>query len=319
MTVLITGATGVVGGAVLRHLLEEGDPIRAMVRPGRGLPVGVEAAIGDVLDYESLLTACSGVDIVYHLAGVNKVCDPRPDEMYRVNVDGTRNLIRACRAMGVRRMVYTSSAATLGEPAGAIGNEDTIHRGEFNSHYERSKYQAEQVMLREAADLDFVMVNPSSVQGPGRSTGTGGLILDVINGKLPFLVDTRLSIVDVDDCARGHLLAAERGKRGGRYVLNSFSMGIREAVQLLQEVVGRKLQVRYLPGSLVMGAAAAASGPSRLLGRPAKVCPEMVRTLIHGHAYDGSKASRELGLVYTPPEVTVRRLVDWARKEGLVA
>ncbi len=319
MTVLITGATGVVGGAVLRHLLAGEHRVRALVRPGRDHSLGTEAVVGDVLDYPSLLAACQGVEMVYHLAGINRMCAPHPEEMYRVNVDGTRNVVRACRATGVRRLVYTSSAATIGEPRGSVGNEGTVHRGSFSSHYERSKYQAEQMLAAEAADLDFVVVNPSSVQGPGRASGTGKLILDLLNGRLPFLVETHLSVVDIDDCARGHLLAAASGQAGHRYLLNSFSLSMRDAVRLLEEVAGKRLNVHFLPGALVGLAAAAVGVPLRLLGRPAPVCPEMLRTLRHGHRYDGSRAEKELGLVYTPSRVTLGRLFEWARREGLVA
>jgi dihydroflavonol-4-reductase len=245
------------------------------------------------------------------------MCDPDPSQMFAGNVDGTRNIVRACRAAGVRRLVYTSSAATIGEPRGSVGTEDTIHRGNFNSNYERSKYLAEQVVMTEASDLDVVIVNPSSVQGPGRATGTGKLILDAVNGRLPFVVDTRLSIVDIDDCARGHLLAAERGVKGRRYILNSFSLTMREALALLGEVVGRPLRSLYLPGPMVMAASALVSVPFRIAGRRAPICPEMVRTLRHGHRYDGSRATSELGLQYTPAAETLRRLVEWAAEQGL--
>jgi dihydroflavonol-4-reductase len=149
--------------------------------------------------------------------------------MYRANVDGTRNVIRAAQARGVRRIVYTSSAIVLGEEKGTVGSETSPHRGRHLSHYERSKFEAERVAFAEARDVELVVVNPSSVQGPGRATGTGGLILDVVNGKLPLMVDSTLSVIDIDDCARGHTLAEERGEPGRRYVLNGFSVSVREA------------------------------------------------------------------------------------------
>ena len=318
MTTLVTGATGVVGGAVLRHLIDAGHDLRALVRSAPSLPSGVDAFVGDVLEYGSLVRACEGADLVFHIAGVNQMCNADPGRMVAVNVDGTRNMVRACRAAGVRRLVYTSSAATIGEPPGSVGTEDSVHRGTFNSNYERSKYLAERVVAAEAGDVDVVIVNPSSVQGPGRATGTGKLILDVVNGRLPFLVDTRLSIVDIDDCARGHLLAAERGVRSRRYILNSFSLTIRQALGLLGEVMGRPLRTRFLPGPMVMVAAALVSGPFRIAGRKAPICPEMVRTLRHGHIYDGGRAQRELGLRYTPADETLRRLIEWAARQGLL-
>jgi len=317
VTTLVTGATGVVGGAVLRHLMDVGHDLRALVRPGRAVP-SVETVEGDVLDYPSLVKACEGADLVFHIAGVNRMCDPDPGQMFAVNVDGTRNMVRACRAAGVGRLVYTSSAATIGEPQGSVGTEDTIHRGTFNSNYERSKYFAEQVLVTEAGDLDVVIVNPSSVQGPGRSTGTGKLILDAVNGRLPFLVDSKMSIVDIDDCARGHLLAAERGARGRRYILNSFSLTMQQSLALLGEVLGRPIRSLKLPGTFVMAGAALVSAPFRISRRQPPICPEMVRTLRHGHTYDGSRASKELGLQYTPAADTLRRLIEWAAGQGLV-
>lgn len=318
MTTVVTGGTGVVGGALLKHLARQQTPVRALVRGSKSLPEGVEAAEGDVLSYPTLERAFQGADVVFHVAGVNKMCLPDPTEMYQVNVQGTRNVLRAAANAGVGRIVYTSSAATIGEEPGMVGTEETPHRGRFSSHYERSKYQAEQVVAIEGAGLDVVVVNPSSVQGPGRSTGTGKILLDLIAGKLSTVVDTRVSIVDIDDCARGHMLAAEKGVRGQRYILNSFSMTMQEAVALLAEVGGRSLRVRYIPPPLAMVAGTVIGAAYRVLGRRAPVCAEMVRTLVHGHVYDGSKASRELGLRYTPANETLSRLLSWARSESLI-
>jgi dihydroflavonol-4-reductase len=227
-------------------------------------------------------------------------------------------VVRAARAAGVGRLVHTSSAAALGEPAGTVGSESSPHRGWYLSGYERSKHLSESVVLTEGHDLDVVVVNPSSVQGPGRATGTGKLILDLVRGRLPFLVESSISIVDIDDCARGHLLAAERGRSGERYVLNSFSLGTRQAVELLEEVLGRPLPVRYLPGLIAGAGAGLVEAAFRSVGRRPPVCREMVRTLRHGHTYDGSKAVRELGLTYTSPEDTLRRMIEWFMSRGLL-
>ncbi len=225
--------------------------------PWSGIPPGSSRG-----ESSRLLGTCSctrpsskpfaGADLVFHVAGVNKMCVPDPTEMYRVNVEGTRNVLKAAAAAGVRRVVYTSSAATIGEPEGAVGNEETPHRGHFHSHYERSKYEAEQVALARGSGVDVVVVNPSSVQGPGRATGTGKILLDLVAGRLSTVVDTRISIVDIDDCARGHVLAAASGVAGQRYVLNSFSMTIQEAVGLLGSVIDRPLRVRYLPAPVAL-------------------------------------------------------------------
>lgn len=313
MTVAVTGATGVVGGSVLRHLLDRGQEVRALVRPGRILPAEVEPVLGDVLDPDSLKRCFAGADTVFHVAGVNQLCGRNPARLVEVNVEGTRLVADA--AAGAR-LVHTSSAAALGEAEGEIGAEDTRPTGMWNSDYARSKWEAEQILARVAKRQDIVVVNPSSVQGPGRATGTGRLLIGLMRGRLRLLVDTRVSIVDIDDCARGHLLAAEHGRPGERYVLNSFSMTMSEVVALLGKVIGGELSVRYVPAGLLKAAGVVAGGIFRLLGRDAPLCPESVRTLLHGHTYDGSRASRELGLRYTPADVTFRRLYEWAQESG---
>jgi dihydroflavonol-4-reductase len=319
VTVALTGGSGVVGGAVLRHLLQADRQVTVLTRdPTRAFPAGVGTVSGHLGDYSSLVEAFHGAEVVYHIAGLNRLCTSDPSQLYRVNVDGTRNVVRACRATGVRRLVYTSSAATIGEPRGTIGREDSPHRGSYLSHYERSKHFAEQVVFAEAGSLEVVAVNPSSVQGPGRSTGTARFLIDLIKGRLPFLVHTRLSIIDIDDCAHGHLLAEERGRAGERYLLNGFSLPIREAVALLEEVSGARSTVRYVPLWTAAAMAAAVESGARLAGRSPPICREMVRTLAHGHAYDGSKATRELGLEYRPAVDTRRRLVSWLEETGLV-
>lgn len=323
MTVAITGASGVVGAAVLRHLVAEGETAVAVVRSRRAAEavaaLGGEPAPGDVLDHGSLVAAFSGCRIVYHVAGVNEMCSGDPDAMYRVNVEGTRTVLRACAAAGVPRMVYTSSAATIGEPAGQVGTEATAHRGYYLSRYERSKHHAEQVARGEATGVEVVTVNPSSVQGPGRTGGTAALILRVLQGRLPFLIDSQVSLVDIDDCARGHLLAAARGVPGERYLLSGFATSVRNAVDIAAADLRREVRVWMIPVPLAGVAAAAVAGAARLRGRRPVVCPEMVRVVAHGHSYDGTLATRALGLEYTPPEEVISRLVAWFVNEGLLA
>jgi dihydroflavonol-4-reductase len=322
VSVLVTGGSGVVGRAVVTHLVEAGRPARALARSDEAQAVvaslGATPVVGDILDYPSLLRAMHGTDIVYHVAGVNDMCLRDPAPMYRANVDGTRNVVRAAVAAGVSRVVHTSSAVTLGEGHGMVGTERTQHRGSFLSHYERSKYLAEQVAFAESGRVDVVAVNPSSVQGPGRATGTGRLLLDLLNGRLPVMIEARLSIVDIDDCAAGHLLAAERGVSGERYVLSGFMTTTRRAVLLLEEIVGRRLRTRFLPGSLVAGAASVVGPVSRLLRRAYPVCAESIRVMRFGHTYDGSRATRDLGLEYRSAEDTIRRTVEWFAAEGLL-
>ena len=215
-------------------------------------------------------------------------------------------------------MVFTSSATTLGEQRGSVGDEASAHRGWFLTNYERSKYEAERVLVSERSKVEVVVVNPSSVQGPGRASGTGRLFVDLINGRIPAVVDSRFSIVDIDDCARGHLLAEADGRVGERYVLSGSTLSTGQALELLEGITGLELDLPRLPPGLVRGGAALAEMGSRLIGRQPRFCREMVRVMLFGHSYDGSKASRGLGLEYTPVRQTIGRTVEWFVEQGLV-
>lgn len=320
MTVLVTGGSGVVGGAVIRALVSDGAAVRALARSETAAAavtsLGATPIGGDLFDFGALASGMQGCDLVYHVGGVNAMCLRDPQPMYTANIDGTRTVLRAAARAGVRRVVYTSSAIVLGERAGTVGSETSAHRGSFHSHYERSKYEAEQLALSGEWDVEVVAVNPSSVQGPGRATGTGKLILDVITGRLPFLVDVPLSIVDIDDCARGHLLAAERGVAGERYVLNGFAMRAPEAIAMVEGIIGRPLRVRYLPKRLIRALGPVLDLVNRVKQLP--FCGEMLTVMTQGHTYDGTRACRDLGLDYRPAEQTLRRTIDWFHAEGLL-
>jgi len=320
--VAVTGGSGVVGKAVIAHLVAEGHLVSALARSAGAAGIveslGAHPVSGDVIDRASLDPLVSDTDWVFNIAGLNELCPSDPDGMDRVNVEGTRNVLHAVRESGARRLIHTSSAVTIGERHGTVGAETSPHRGSYLSRYERSKYLSESVLFEEAGALEVVAVNPSSVQGPGRDSGTGKLILDVLNGRLPFLVETMVSIVDIDDCARGHLLAAERGVPGERYILSGPSFDMRTALELLRQVTGRDLAPRFLPGWVATLGASAAELGARVVGRRPKVCREMLRVMLAGHSYDGSKATRDLGLVYTPFETTIRRTIDWFESEGLL-
>jgi dihydroflavonol-4-reductase len=254
------------------------------------------------------------------VAGVNSLCLEDPTPMLRANVDGPPAVVRAAARAGVRRVVHTSSAATIGEPEGSLGREDTPHRGWYLSVYERSKTDGERAVLdaARAEGMEVVCVNPSSVQGPGRAGGTARLLLAFLDGRLKLFVDTNVCIIDIRDCADGHMLAAERGVPGERYILNGMNLSVADALRLAADVAGVERRPRLVPRPLAKGAAALVERAFRLVRRRPPVCGEMVRTLIHGHRYDGSRAERELGLRYTDPRDTVRRTVEWAREAGLV-
>jgi dihydroflavonol-4-reductase len=315
--VLVTGGSGFVGGALLGRLVAQGRPVRALCRSeataARVRARGAEPVRGDLRDPGALRRALRAVAVVYHVAGLNAHCLRDSAPLWQVNVDGTRRLLDAAAAAGVARVVHTSSAATIGEVRGTVGAEDTPHRGWHLSAYERSKHEGEQLALAHAAarGIELVVVNPASVQGPGRSRGSARLLAGYLDGRLPFVVDTQLSLVDVDDCAAGHVRAEAHGRAGERYLLSGATLGVREALDLLAAVTGVRRRPRRLPAPVARAGALAGEGLARLLGRDAAVCRETVATLLHGHAYDGSKATRELGLVYTPVEVTLRRTLRW--------
>jgi dihydroflavonol-4-reductase len=320
----VTGGSGFIGGALVSRLAERGDEVVALARSSAAADAltarGARVVRGDILDEAALRAGMEGCDEVFHVAGMNTHCPRDPALLLRVNVEGTEAAVRAAAAAGVRRMVLTSSAASLGEAPGTVGREDTPHRGTYLSVYERSKRLGEDAAFAAARDrgLELVAVNPSSVQGPGRSAGNGKIVIDYLNGRLKAFVDTYISVVDVADCVEGHVLAATRGRPGERYVLNGATITSDEALALLQELSGFREDVRMLPPALVRAAAALGEAAYRAGRRTPSMCRARVRTILHGHRYDGSRACRELGLVYTPVAETFRRTIDWAVSAGLV-
>ncbi len=282
--------------------------------------LNVEPVLGDIRDEDPLAEGMAGCRVVFHVAGLNAMCLHDPSALERVNVDGSRAVVRAAATAGVERVVHTSSAAVIGEPLGTIGTESSLHRGSYLTAYERSKHLAELAAFEEGAStgLDVVAVNPSSVQGPGRTDGTARILLAYLRGRLRFGVDTRMSLVFIDDVVEAHLGAERSGRPGERYLVSGWTATVAEAVALLATAGDLKHRVRYVPLWLLAGAGRAVGGWYRLIGRDAPLCPEMVRTLRHGHKYDGSRIEREWGFRYTPPEEWLARTVEWYRDEGLV-
>jgi dihydroflavonol-4-reductase len=322
--VFVTGGSGFVGRAIIRRLIADGRSVRALARSVESqrsvANLGADPAPGDVEDVDSLNRAVRGCDVVYHVAGVNAFCLRDPSGLYRVNVGGSRNVVAAAARAGVRRIVYTSSASTIGERHGTVGSEDAPHRGFFLSDYERSKYEAERAVFDLARQLgvDVVSVNPSSVQGPGRTGGTGKIFILFLKGRLRFFIDTRVSLIDVDDCTEGHIRAERLGQAQSRYVLNGSVLTSKEALDIAARITGVRSDPRMVPGVVAMIGGRAMDFVGTLRRRSPSVCSEMVRTLLHGHAYDGSKAERELGVRYTPVEETLRKTADWLRAESLI-
>lgn len=324
MKAFVTGATGYVGGAVFDHLIAAGHDVTATVRSESAIP-GIRSRGGrsveaSLEDPSALVRAMDGTDVVFHVAGVNEFCLRDSAEMFATNVEGSVNVIRAALRAGVGKVVYTSSAVTIGEPAGAVGTEAIVHRGWYLSEYERSKVEAERAVAIEAEDLgvNVISVNPASVQGPGRVTGTARLLLAFLKGRLRYLPDTRATIVDVDDCAEGHLAAAQHGAKGARYLLAGATVSTVDMAALLADAAGLEIRFRSLPPSVARAAGTIVGGAYSLARKQAPICPEMIRTMLHGHAFDGSRAEQELGISYTPIEETFERMVAWYRAESLL-
>jgi dihydroflavonol-4-reductase len=322
--VFVTGGTGVIGRALVTELVTRGDEVVGLARSREAesalREAGCDVVRGEVFDVDAMARGMDGCALAYNLAGVNTLCVQDPQPMRRANVDGAVAAVRAAKRAGIPRLVHTSSAATIGEAPGSVGTESSPHRGWYLSTYERTKTEGERAALAAAreAGQDVVYVNPSSVQGPGRASGTGRFLLMALDGRLPVFVNTNVSLVDIADCVQGHLLAAERGAPGQRYLLSGIRLTVSDALALAADVAGVESNPRMVPRALATTAGTVVEYAFRLRRRKPPVCREMVRTLLHGHLYDGSRAERELGVVYTDPRETVRRTVEWARSEGLL-
>jgi dihydroflavonol-4-reductase len=322
--VFLTGGGGFIGGALATALLARGDEIVGLARTdaaARALAArGAQVVRGDVLDAGALATGMAGCDLAYHVAGVNSHCPADPARLMRVNVEGTETVVRTAAKAGVARVVFTSSAASIGEAEGTVGTEDSPHRGSYLSVYDQSKHESERVAFAAAAQtgVQVVALNPSSVQGPPRKGGNGAIIIAYLNGRLRAFVHTHVSVVDVQDVVDAHLLAAERGRSGQRYVLNGATITSAEALRIVSELSGVQQKVPMVPPRIARGAATVVESAFRVRGRTSPICRARVDTILHGHRYDGSLATRELGLQYTPVTETFRRTMEWAVGEGLV-
>ncbi|WP_232823647.1 hopanoid-associated sugar epimerase [Dyella sp. C9] len=325
MRSLVTGATGFVGSAVARRLLQEGHRVRVLARPGsdRSNLQGIELDVveGDLTDATSLARLCDDCDAVFHVAADYRLWAPEPEQLYRTNVDGTRALLDAARQAGVPRIVYTSSVATLGIPLdGRPGDEATpVTEADMVGHYKRSKFLAEVLVRRYAAEgLPVVIVNPSTPVGPRdvKPTPTGRVVRDAMNGRLPAYVDTGLNVVHVDDVARGHWLACQHGVVGERYILGGTNLSLRELLGEIADIVGRKPPRWRLPHAAVMPVAYAAEAWARLSGKPPIATVEEVRMSRKRMFFSSAKAERELGYTAGPVRVALEDAVNWFRQQG---
>jgi len=325
MRALVTGATGFVGAAVARALLAEGWQVRCLVRGGSDrrnvATLAVEQVVGDLTDAASLERALMGCEAVFHVAADYRLWAPRPQELYRTNVDGTGHLLDAAARAGARRIVYTSSVATVGVPGdGSAGAEETpVALADMIGHYKRSKFLAEE-RAREAAarGVPVVIVNPSTPIGPGdvKPTPTGQIVLDAARGRMPAYVDTGLNIVHVDDVAAGHLLAFHRGRVGERYILGGEDMTLRDILTLIARIAGRAPPRIRLPHGAVLPVAYASELYARLTGRPTRVTVEGVRMARKRMFFSSGKAARELGYHWRPPSDAFADALRWFDEQG---
>jgi dihydroflavonol-4-reductase len=324
---LVTGGTGFVGTHVVRALVARGSSVRCLARPAsrrvnlEGLDV--EIVEGDLTDPASLARAMRGVSTLYHVAADYRLWTRDPSELHRANVGGTENVLRAASEAGVSKVVYTSSVAALGlTEDGSAGNEQTpAVRDRIIGHYKKSKYDAERVAAKWAAEgLPVVIVNPSTPIGERdiKPTPTGQMIVDFVSRRMPAYVDTGLNLVDVRDVALGHLLAAEKGTVGERYILGHRDMTLKEILDALAGLTGVPAPSVRLPHWIPLSAAAVATGWARVTGRPPRFSLESVRMSTHRMFFDASKAVRELGLPQTPVEEPLARAVEWFREKGYV-
>ena len=327
MKTLITGASGFVGSAVLRRLLETGHEVRALVRPSslranlEGLTL--EIVEGDLNDPASLERALQGCEALYHVAADYRLWTLTPQTLYQNNVTGTRNIMRAAGNAGVKRIVYTSSVATLGlDRAGTPANEDTpVTLEHMIGHYKRSKFLAEAEVRRlvENEGLPVVIVNPSAPVGPRdiKPTPTGRLIRDAAKGQMPAYVDTGLNIVHVDDVADGHLQAFAKGRIGERYILGGEDMTLRQILEALAAITGRPAPRIRLSHNVVLPVAYLSETWARIIrrGEP-RVTIDGVRMAKKKMFFTSAKAKRELGYSPRPALEALRDAVLWFRTSG---
>jgi dihydroflavonol-4-reductase len=327
MRAFLTGGTGFIGAAVARALLREGWEVRALVRPQadrRNLQgLELETVGGDLADAAALGRAAHGCEAVFHVAADYRLGVRHPEELYRTNVEGTRNLLQAARAAGAARIVYTSSVATIGIPAdGTPGNEATpVTLADMVGHYKRSKFLAEQVARELArAGAPIVIVNPSTPVGPGdlKPTPTGQLVRDAAGGRMPAYVDTGLNIVHVDDVARGHLQALQHGRAGECYILGGEDLTLRVILGEIAQLVGRPAPRLRLPALPLLPLAYLAEGFAHLSGGTTRLTVEGVRLARKHMFFSSAKAARELGYRARPAREALADAVRWLREQGLL-
>ena len=328
MKAFVTGATGLLGSHVARILADQGARLRVLVRPSSNLKnlagLNAETATGDLRDPASVDKAMSGCDAVFHVAADYRLWVRDPNEMYRSNVGGTRTLLTAARKNGVRRVVYTSSVATIGFRADGqpADEESPVSLGDMIGHYKRSKFMAEQI-AREAGrgELNVVIVNPTTPVGEQdvKPTPTGRIVVDFLKRKFPAYVETGLNLVDVRACAKGHIVAWEKGRTGERYILGGQDLTLKQILDKLGQITGLPSPRIKLPYLFAFAAGVVDEAVTGLLlKREPRATVDAVRMGKKKMFASSAKAERELGWKIVAVDDALRRAVDWFRSNGYV-
>ena len=326
MTTLVTGAAGFLGSHVTRQLVARGEEVRVLMRASSSnraisdLPL--EYVTGDLRDASSLERAMRGVQRVFHVAADYRLWAKRSQDIYDSNVGGTKNLLAAAKAAGVSQLIYTSTVATIAVDRPELPNEFTDSRlEEMIGHYKRSKWMAEHEALKAAKEgLPVIVAMPTTPVGPWdwKPTPTGKIILDFLNGKMPGYVETGLNFVGVEECAAGHLLVAERGKVGERYLLGAENLTLKEMLDTLARITSLPAPGMKIPHGVALGVAYVESTLSRLVGREPQIPVEGVRIAQHKMFVDCSRAPKELGFQPGPVAAALERAVRWYQVNGYV-
>jgi len=327
----VTGATGFLGSHVARVLAEQGAELRLLVRPTSELRnldgLNADRVVGDLRDPASIAKALSGCDVAFHVAADYRLWVRDPEAMYRSNVEGTRSLLEAARKQNVRRIVYTSSVATMGFAPGsstgkAADEESPVSLASMIGHYKRSKFMAEQVAIDAAkSGVDVVIVNPTTPVGERdiKPTPTGRIVLDFLKRKFPAYVETGLNLVDATECARGHVQALEKGRPGERYILGGENLTLKQILDRLAAITGLKSPTLKLPYIFAFATGIVDEMVTgRLLGREPRATIDAVRMGRKMMFVSSAKAERELGWRTLPVDAALRRSVEWFRANAYV-
>jgi dihydroflavonol-4-reductase len=326
MLAFITGATGFLGSHVARVLAEQGARLRLLVRTSSDLrnvaDLEAERIEGDLRDVKSFERALAGCDALFHVAADYRLWVRDPEQMYRSNVEGTRSLIEAAHRQGVRRIVYTSSVATMGFGSnGTLADESSpVSLAEMIGPYKRSKFMAEQVAFDAAkSGVDVVVVNPTTPIGERdlKPTPTGRIVVDFLKKKFPAYVDTGLNLVDATECARGHVQALEKGRAGERYILGGENLTLKEILDRLAAITGLPSPKVKLPYVFALAAGVVdETVTGRILGKEPRATIDAVRMGRKKMFITSAKSERELGWRRVPVDAALRRSVEWFRANG---